>query len=104
MPHGHPPFRAQPIPGPLHNASQHLSLSLQGKIPMKEKFQLTDANDHGPLLLGLQVGGDLLHHVRLDDIVHLEFLKFLIGNRSHYQIQVHKSLFVHASQLDSCST
>jgi hypothetical protein len=36
----------EPLPGPLHDTLEHLSFSLQGKIPMEKKLQLAHPNDH----------------------------------------------------------
>jgi hypothetical protein len=59
----------EPFPRSLHEALEHLSLALQGKIFVEEKLQVTNPNDHFPLPSLLQMGRLLFDNVGLDDVV-----------------------------------
>jgi hypothetical protein len=53
----------EPLSRPLHDTLQDLSLSLEGKIPVEEKFQVTHPNDHVPSPPRLQMSGDFFDRV-----------------------------------------
>jgi hypothetical protein len=38
----------EPLPGPFHDALDHLSLSFEGKIPVEQEFEAAKPDDHDP--------------------------------------------------------